>query len=327
MKNELKFVKEEAAKVKIMTDLRIHKIRAKQFNLLMKADEENSLAFCFDLQQLQPLPKLPIGEAYYASQISFYALSITDINTRNPIFYTWTENLSVRGPNEVRSALLQFLKNYNYPDDCKKIKLFADGCAGQNKNNFVIHGLMKILNDKIKEITVTFPVRGHSFMPADRVFGRTEKLFRKQEEIITKEDYYKLYEEVGPVLKMGDDWKVYDFKKLSTNLKRITGISQAKRFHILKKNIKNNKTYIVIKSELLYRNDDSTKKFETLLKRGKTMDNIQLKKPPLSRKLKPDKVKSVITLLDPSDVHWKENFEKYKWYQQVLLEDNAEGTK
>lgn len=44
-----------------------------------------------------------------------------------------------------------------------------------------------------KTIQITFPVRGHSFLPADRVFGQVEKLLRKQPTIIHKTDYIDVY--------------------------------------------------------------------------------------------------------------------------------------
>lgn len=56
----------------IMTDLRIHRLRAKQFTKFMKEDDINTISYCFDMQQVQPLPKLPIGESFYLRQLSFY---------------------------------------------------------------------------------------------------------------------------------------------------------------------------------------------------------------------------------------------------------------
>nr|CAI5853289.1 unnamed protein product [Callosobruchus analis] len=63
-KKELTY-SEGSKKISIMTELHIHKLRAKQFNLLMKEEEQHIQVFCFDLQQVQNLPKLPIDDAYY----------------------------------------------------------------------------------------------------------------------------------------------------------------------------------------------------------------------------------------------------------------------
>lgn len=94
------------------------------------------------------------------------------------------------------------------------LRLFCDGCAGQNKNSHIIHTLYFWLTNKfpkqLREIQVTFPVRGHSFLPVDRVFGRVEKRLRKSPTIIDKEDYLTLYSEFGYVKSLGRDWNFLD---------------------------------------------------------------------------------------------------------------------
>ncbi|CAH1114979.1 unnamed protein product [Psylliodes chrysocephalus] len=81
----------------------------------------------------------------------------------------------------------------------KVLKLYCDGCGEQNKNN-IVHTIMYFLSIHqcpIKEIIITFPVQGHSFLPADRVFGRLEKLFWEKTTMITKKEYYELFKAVG----------------------------------------------------------------------------------------------------------------------------------
>lgn len=65
-------------KMKLMVEKRIHSQRAQSFNSHMKETVPNSISFCFDLQQIQPLPKCPIQEAFYARKLNFtiYALQI-----------------------------------------------------------------------------------------------------------------------------------------------------------------------------------------------------------------------------------------------------------
>lgn len=52
-------------------------------------------------------------------------------------------------------------------------------------------------------------------MPPDRVFGRVEKNFRKIEEILAPNDYYRIYEKHGTVKKWGKDWHTSDIKTVS----------------------------------------------------------------------------------------------------------------
>lgn len=101
------------------------------------------------------------------------------------------------------SALTDFLKSKVFSPDCKLLRLFADACAGQNKNCYVMYALMIWLlnyaHPTLKNIMVTFPLRGNSFLPADRVFGRLEIKLKNFEIIINPEEYNKVYNEVGTV--------------------------------------------------------------------------------------------------------------------------------
>ena len=162
-------------KNRILAELGAHKLRAKTFHRLMREKLANSTSFCFDLQQVQPLPKLSINEAYYSRQIGYYAFCITDVENKNPQFYVWTENEAGRGSIEVSSALCDFLEKLEFSPQTDNLRLFADGCGGQNKNVHIVHALACYL--RLKRITLFFPVRGHSFLPAARVFGVIEKSF------------------------------------------------------------------------------------------------------------------------------------------------------
>ena len=76
------------------------------------------------------------------------------------------------------------------------------GCGAQNKNNIVVQTLLYFLGThtcSVEEIQITFAIMGHSFLPADRVFGRVEKKLRKKPTIANREEYYSVYEEVGEV--------------------------------------------------------------------------------------------------------------------------------
>ena len=80
---------------------------------------------------------------------------------------------------------------------------------------------------------MTFPVRGHSFLPPDRMFGVTEKEFRKLSEI-TPEEYHEIYRKVGTVNVLGNDWTIRTFKSLSNPLKKLNGITEMKRISLKK---------------------------------------------------------------------------------------------
>nr|CAI5869080.1 unnamed protein product [Callosobruchus analis] len=194
---------EGSKKISIMTELRIHKLRAKQFNLL-----------------------------------------------------------AGRGANEVASALTTFLR-CNVLPDCKVLRLFADGCAGQNKNSYVLYPLAA--PSSVQEIRVTFPVRGHSFLPADRIFGRLEKQLRTFDATVNEQEYQNIFIDFGTVMILYQDQFIEVYEAFDKNLKKLVGIRDMK--HIIVRG--ENKGVVKIKMEPNYRNEATTKKFEAITKKSK----------------------------------------------------------
>lgn len=72
-------------------------------------------------------------------------------------------------------------------------------------------------------------MHGHSFLPTDRVFGRAEKLLRKQPVILRIEDYFENYRTIGKVKYLGEEWNLLSNKELNEYYKRIDSISKVKR--------------------------------------------------------------------------------------------------
>ena len=87
--------------------------------------------------------------------------------------YCWPEVVAKRGSDEVISCLDHFLSQV--PASVTTLSLHSDGHPGQNKNSNVMHYLFTLVSTgRFSKITHIFPVRGHSFLPNDRDFGRTE---------------------------------------------------------------------------------------------------------------------------------------------------------
>lgn len=180
--------------------LQLHRLRAKKFfQLLSEArDDRRVMAIAFDMEQNQPLPKTNVSEAYYSRQLWLYNLGIvihSSKQTRGHVrLYTWLESESGKGSNEIASALRDVLKRVHknvVKHKIRQLHLFADSCPGQNKNSAVIAMLLQYVNspeNPFREIKVIFPIRGHSYMPPDRVFGRIEHDLRKQSVIKTPEE-------------------------------------------------------------------------------------------------------------------------------------------
>ena len=102
--------------------------------------------------------------------------------------YCWPETIAKRGSDEVISCLQHFASQL--PTCVTTLRLYSDGCGGQNKNSNVMHYLFTlVVQGRFSYIRHTFPVRGHSFLPNDRDFGRTELAKRTNERVYTPAEW------------------------------------------------------------------------------------------------------------------------------------------
>ncbi|XP_056098814.1 uncharacterized protein LOC130077555 [Rhinichthys klamathensis goyatoka] len=200
----------------------LHRRRARVFYDLLGRVAKDSVSVCFDMMQNLILPKTPIGQAYYSRQLYLYLFGVVrhhGENSRQPKedvhLYVWQENQGPKNSNMIPSAL----------NDCftvrlasqirrsKGLRLFSDSCYGQNKNMTMVSMLME-LRQTFPNLCIehTFPVRGHSYLPADRVFGRIEQKIRRIDTILLPQEYHALLQQFGNVYIYGTDWKAFDYK-------------------------------------------------------------------------------------------------------------------
>lgn len=320
--------KDDEKKAAYALELTIHQKSSRAFYELLRESPPNSVTFCFDLQQVQPLPKTPINDAFYAQQVSLYVFCCVDSKAKNPTFYQWTEDEAGRGSVEIGSALLNYLDSLDLTN-ISLLRLFCDGCGGQNRNSHVIHALYYWLKFKARasvlEISLTFPVRGHSFLPADRVFGRVEKELRKHQPLIAREEYEEIYEKFGEVRKLGNAgdnrWTLFDIKNLENKLKKIQGISDMK-IVTLKKNGPN----VLFCGFPYYRFRSGNEKFTKIVKfKSRDVCITDLNEKPLSHRGLPEKKKkSLEHLLEQQfGKNWKAD-KDLKWYKDLIERDARE---
>ena len=62
------------------------------------------------------------------------------------------------------------------------------------------HWLTNTAPANVEVVELVFPVVGHSFLPADRVFGRIEKRIKRTETSVTPNEYHAIFREQGTVL-------------------------------------------------------------------------------------------------------------------------------
>lgn len=122
-----------------MTELRIHKLKAKSFYEYLREQKESMLTLSFDCQKNQVLPKIPDQIAYYSRQLYMYNFTIVvgsstnKIAKENVFCYAWTENVHAKSANEIASAVFHQLTTQVDLSNIKKVRLMADGCGSQNK--------------------------------------------------------------------------------------------------------------------------------------------------------------------------------------------------
>lgn len=209
---------------------KLHKLRAKRFYSVMKTSSTKCdvLTVAFDLQKNLPLPKTNVGEEYYCRQLWMYNLAFVihcpKSSRKNVFMYNWMEHQSGKGSNEICSALADFLRRIRkrvQRRGYKHLALFSDGCAGQNKNTTMLGFLLTYVNSKLnvfKDVTYTFPTRGHSYLPPDRVFANIERRLRRLQLVAEPKQYYAVIKQFGRLKVLGRDWHVHDYKACSESI-------------------------------------------------------------------------------------------------------------
>lgn len=215
--------KEDIEKTKVQ--FKLHKLRAKKFHQLMAESKKarGTLTLVFDLMQNQPLPKIGISEEFYARQLWVHNMGIVvhrkRQNKNDVRLYTWLESEAGRGANEICSALHDCLHRMRRSVIRRKyntLHLYCDSCGGQNKNSAMLASLWKFVHSKqcpFTNIRVFFPVRGHSYMPPDQVFGRIEKEIRKRQLFRTPDDYYSIFKKHGVHRPLNSRWYLSDYTR------------------------------------------------------------------------------------------------------------------
>ncbi|CAH1958505.1 unnamed protein product [Acanthoscelides obtectus] len=181
LQNKLKFEMDVEKRQSLTTEMELHQRKAQSAREGMKSDavvaKNNSevTAIAFDLMKTLPTPVISTGISYYKRQLWTYCLGIHNLATKESFMYIWNESIASRGPQEIGSCLLHFIKNQV---KTKKLLMYSDQCGGQNRNikmallcNYIVssHDLI------VEEINHKFLVSGHSYLPCDQDFGLIEK--------------------------------------------------------------------------------------------------------------------------------------------------------
>ncbi|XP_050063915.1 uncharacterized protein LOC126552866 [Aphis gossypii] len=269
-------------KNELKTELKLHKLKANAFYSKLKENKQDLLIVSFDCQKNQPLPRVPDQAAYYSRQLYKYNLTIIIGHSKcaytkdNVFIYHWDETEHAKGSNEISSAVYHCLSNLVIPTSIKTVRLVADGCGGQNKNStmmgMVSTWFLNLAPIHVQNVEFVFPIVGHSFLPADRVFANIEKKIKRKDVITSPDEYTNLFSDFGttvPLAGIVHDWKT----SVQSVFKPPGGwhfsFNSTKRF-LFKKNVQ--KTNVLIKGEVSYQVE--TGAYKNVCKKGKTVHNI-----------------------------------------------------
>lgn len=307
----------EEEKQNLITEQRVHKLKAKAFFKLLKTEYPNVQNFSFDCQKNLALPKLPDQACYFSQQLNYYNFTIVSGTSKGSLdpshvfSYLWLETEASKDSNAIASAVHDFLKKFQFKETTEVVRLFADGCGGQNKNVTMMAMLSSwLLRDApqtVKAIEMVFPIVGHSFMPPDRVFGVIEKHLKKKATIINPKEYDDIIKNNATV-RNTDQWNIFDWRKEAAKFIRLPGtwhfqFNKTKRF-VFNRSGKDN---IVIRGEPNYFIDIGV--FKGVCKRAKKISFLAPKAIPFGRNLKGDKSSIGKLLTSHFGVDWKENVE------------------
>lgn len=183
----------------LQNTLKVHEVKAASFYTKLKeaqAEANDELdTLCFDFKQNLPLPHLSTTDVFYSRQLWVYLMCVHSAKNKKSVMYMWPENVARKGSNEVISILYHYIKTF-IPESVKKLKIFSDGCRGQNQNyNMLNFWQSLVYKCRFTEIDHYFPFRGHSFLPCDRHFGLLERKQRKVEKVECFDEWVDLVSE------------------------------------------------------------------------------------------------------------------------------------
>ncbi|PSN40966.1 hypothetical protein C0J52_22716 [Blattella germanica] len=151
-------------------------------------ERKDVIAIAFDFVQNLPLPFMPVQEMFCLRKLWYYVFNIHAIGRGTSVFYTYTEDEALRGPNEVCSCVLDFINQIS--EEVKILYVFNDACAGQNRNHTLTRLLATLtMNGRFSVIHQFYPIRGHSFLPCDRTFSVIKRQVRRFDWIYSPNQY------------------------------------------------------------------------------------------------------------------------------------------
>lgn len=150
----------------------------------LSLNDPTSAVIAFDYQKNLPLPVTGAAPEYYRRQLWIHNFCIHDVKTDDATMFLYAENFAAKGPNDVISILAYYF-DIVMSAEVKKLHIFADNCAAQNKNRFLwlfLHSQVQL--GRFDSVSISYPIPGHSFLPCDRDFAIIEKKRQRADRVL-----------------------------------------------------------------------------------------------------------------------------------------------
>lgn len=222
--------------------------------------EKDEIVVSADMMKVSLLPELPYKECLFTSRMVVFNETFEVLEKEkscakrkakgiNPsVAVVWNESISGRNADDVATAYIHFLlKNGSK----KKIIIYADNCAPQNKNWMLFSNIIKVLNSKAvntETVIIKFLEPGHTSMSADALHQVINKRMKKQKTLCDMSEYIDLVSSCGPTKYLQE---ASDFYELTN------GVSM---YHL--SNLKENRPYLRSVREAMFKTGDLNMHFK-----------------------------------------------------------------
>lgn len=225
---KIKAAETEADKRNLEQELELHQRKASSARTGLQRDTELAknnpevTVITFDLMKTLPTPLLSTGVCYYKRQLWTYCFGIHNMANDDVYTFVWDESVASRGPQEIGSCILNFIKNFVTTEH---LIMYSDQCGGQNRNiklSLLCQFIVSSPDYIVKKIDHKFLVSGHSYLPCDQDFGLVEKKKKLFPNIFIPEDWNNVilaarHKNPFKIIRM-DKNNFFSTKKLESNI-------------------------------------------------------------------------------------------------------------
>ena len=154
---------------------------------------------------------------------SYHKKLTYDIGNKQGYTFNWTKVNAKRGANEIFSFVYHYLVHLSQINaNITKVRLYSDGCIGQNKNSILPSMLFYFLKNsqKINTITLNYFIPGHGESEGDSMHSCIEGCIQRAGNVSLPQEINAITRIAckKPFFVVGSDVQVLDFKQFRTEL-------------------------------------------------------------------------------------------------------------